>query len=337
MSTPCRILLAFALALPLHAQQAPVKKSTSAVAKPHSLTVDGVLAMAQGGLSDDVIIARLRKEDKAFDLSPEDLLRLKKAKVSDAVLKVMMDPKADAYASSGQNPQQNPAYSPATVVVQSPLFPGIGAARASGATPASGGNASGDPNDPMVPHDSGIYLYSKDRDGKPLMTVLERASYQGAKSGGMFQTAITHGIVKAKSRAMINGPHAGIQVNQTSPVFYFYFDDKQAGLGKTYFGVGSLSNPNQFVLLKLEVKKTDRETVIGKFSEWGSSSGADTGSTIPFKAERIRTGLYKVTVEGMQPGEYCFYASSGGATVAGPIAVSHNTGSDIFDFGVSVQ
>jgi hypothetical protein len=287
--------------------------------------------MVKAGLSDDVIIARLRKEDKAFDLSPEEMIRLKQSKVSDAVLKVLMDPKADTA------PSKNAPSNPATVVVQAPGLAGIGGARPSGATPAAGQDAAGDPNDPMTPHDSGIYLYAKGRDGKPQMVVLERASYQGAKSGGMFGTVMTHGISKAKSRAMINGPHAGIRVTEASPTFYFYFDDKQAGLGKTYFGVGSLSNPNQFVLLKLEVKKSDRETVIGKYSEWGSSSGADSGSTVPFKAERIRTGLYKVTVDAMPQGEYCFYASSGPTTAVGAMAVTTTTGSDIFDFGVSLQ
>jgi hypothetical protein len=214
---------------------------------------------------------------------------------------------------------------------------GIVTARPSGGTPAAGGNAAGDLNDPMTPHDSGIYLYTKDRDGKPQMIVLERASYQGAKSGGFFGSAMTYGLVKAKSRAVINGPHANLRVSEPSPTFYFYFDDKQAGLGKTYFGVGSLSNPNQFVLLKLEVKKSDRETVIGKYSAWGSSSGSDAGATIPFKAERLRTGLYKVTVDAMPTGEYCFFASSGATTTAGPIAVTSTAGSDIFDFGVSLQ
>jgi hypothetical protein len=333
MSIYFRILLAIALVLPAAAQQAPAKKTSSSDAKAHSLTVDGVLSMVRAGLSDDVIIARLRKEDKPFDLSPEEMIRLKQGKVSDAVLKVMMDPKAEAYAMS-----QNPASGTAPVVVQTPVFAGIASARPSGATPATGGNAAGDPNDPMTPHDSGIYLYTKDRDGKPQMVVLERASYQGAKSGGFFGSAMTYGLVKAKSRAMINGPHANLRVTEASPTFYFYFDDKQAGLGKTYFGVGSLSNPNQFVLLKLEVKKSDRETVIGKYSAWGSSSGSDAGATIPFKAERLRTGLYKVTVDAMPTGEYCFFASSGGATaVGGPIAVTTTTGSDIFDFGVSLQ
>jgi hypothetical protein len=81
----------------------------------------------------------------------------------------------------------------------------------------------------MVPHDSGIYRYTKDRDGKPQMIVLERASYQGAKTGGMFASAMTYGIVKTKTKAVIPGQHAGIKVSDPSSVFYFYFDDKQAG------------------------------------------------------------------------------------------------------------
>ena len=45
------------------------------------------------------------------------------------------------------------------------------------------------------------------------MIVLERAAYQGAKTGGMFQSAMTYGIVKAKTKAVIPGPHASIRVN----------------------------------------------------------------------------------------------------------------------------
>jgi hypothetical protein len=322
----CRLTcLLLMVALPGVAQQAGAKKASAPPAKAHSLSVDGVLAMVQAELSDDVVIARLRKQDKAFDLEPDDMIRLKKAKVSDPVLKVMLDPKVDLTAPLAPTPLYQPA-----------VFPGFAANRASGATPSLG-TVSGDLNDPTTAHDSGIYLYTKDREGKPQMVVLERASYQGAKSGGMFATAITHGIVKAKTRAMIPGAHANFRVSDSSPVFYFYFDDKQAGLGKTYFGVGSLSNPNQFVLLKLEIKKSDRETVIGKYSEWGSSSGSDAGATVPFKSERIRNGLYKVTIDALQPGEYCFFASSGGTTAAGPIAVTTTAGSDIFDFGFGAQ
>ncbi|MCC6342836.1 MAG: hypothetical protein IT166_11590 [Bryobacterales bacterium] len=63
--------------------------------KPQGLSVDGIIAMAQAGISEEVIVARVRKENRAFDLSPEDMVMLKKAGVGDNVLRVMMDPKAE--------------------------------------------------------------------------------------------------------------------------------------------------------------------------------------------------------------------------------------------------
>ncbi len=101
----------------------------------------------------------------------------------------------------------------------------------------------------------------------------------------------------------------------------------------------SVSNPNQFVLLKLEVKKSDRETIIGQYSALGMSSGSDSNATIPFKSERIRAGLYKVVVDDMKPGEYCFLASSGMAStgMAAAYGVGMATSADIFDFGVSID
>ena len=102
-----RVLSVFAciFASGLLAQQAPntakAPTPTKTVAPPppvpapQGLNVDGVLTMVQAGLSEDVIIARLRKEGKAFDLSPDDLVRLKKANTTDNVLKVMIDPNAE--------------------------------------------------------------------------------------------------------------------------------------------------------------------------------------------------------------------------------------------------
>jgi hypothetical protein len=313
------------------APAAPKKAATSSpVPVPQGLTVDGVLTMVQAGLSEDVIIARLRKEGKAFDLSPDDLVRLKKANTSDNVLKVMMDPKAPMAAPAV-------AAAPAPVVVQTPVaaLAAIPVINPSGATPSPGTNAAGDPNDPMTPHDSGIWISTKDRDGKPQMIVLERAAYQGAKTGGVFTSAMTYGIKKAKEKAVIPGSRASIRTQDASPVFYFYFDDKAAGLGKSYFGVGNLSNPNQFALIKLDVNKSNRETTIMEFGAFGSSSGTNTKSMIGFKSERIRTGLYKVTMNRpLEQGEYCFLASAGfggayGAGAAGAV--------DLFDFSISVE
>jgi hypothetical protein len=333
-----------ALVLPALAQQkagSGTTPSTTAVPapspKPAGLTVDGVISMVEAGLSDDVIIARLQKEDKGFDLTTDEMIRIKKAKVSDVVLRVMMDPKAAVGTPAGASPMVAP---PVVVTTANmPMIPGIRTPTASGATPGPGAEARGDPNDPTMPHDSGIYLMTKDRDGKPQMIVLERASYQGSKSGGYLSSAMTYGIVKAKTKAVIPGPRASLRVTQSSPVFYFYFDDKQAGLGKTYFGVGNLSNPNQFSLLKMETNKQNRESTVGSFSSLGSSSGADAKAMVTFKSERVRPGLYKVSVESLKNGEYCFVASSNSGGVQGPYAAMAmtNVASDIFDFGVTVE
>jgi hypothetical protein len=54
------------------------------------LTVDGVISLVKAGLSDDLIIAKIQKSGQAFDLSTDDMVRLKQAKASDAVIKAMM-------------------------------------------------------------------------------------------------------------------------------------------------------------------------------------------------------------------------------------------------------
>ena len=54
------------------------------------LTVDGVISLVKAGLSDDLIIAKIQKSGQAFDLSTDEMVRLKQAKASDAVIKAMM-------------------------------------------------------------------------------------------------------------------------------------------------------------------------------------------------------------------------------------------------------
>jgi hypothetical protein len=62
-----------------------------APAAPAGLTVDGVISLVGAGFSDDIIIAKIQKSGQSFDLSTDDMLRLKKAGASDAVMKAMMN------------------------------------------------------------------------------------------------------------------------------------------------------------------------------------------------------------------------------------------------------
>jgi hypothetical protein len=54
------------------------------------LTIDQIIQMVNAKLPDDVIIATIRKWDSKFDFTPDALINLKSAGVSDAVLRAMM-------------------------------------------------------------------------------------------------------------------------------------------------------------------------------------------------------------------------------------------------------
>lgn len=272
------------------------------------LTNDSVVKMVKAGLSEDVIVSMVKTQLAKYTLTPDQLIILKGTGVPDRVVAAMVEKNSGASSTP------------------------LGGAGASGATLAAGTVAAGDPNDPMAPHDSGIYLYSKDKNGENKLTVLEQAAYQGSKTGGMLASSFTYGIKKAKMKAVIPGQRASIRTGEAQPVFYFYFEDKASGLGKGGFGAGSVSNPNQFALVKLEVTKSSRETIIGEFGMMGASSGTHQKSMVTFKSERLRPGLYKVNpTVSMEPGEYCFLVSQ---VNMGAMGAGASGAAQIFDFAV---
>ncbi|HEY6802924.1 MAG TPA: hypothetical protein VI306_05025 [Pyrinomonadaceae bacterium] len=67
-------------------QKAEPQKATAAA----QLTIDQIIQMVAAKLPDDVIIATIRKSGSTFDLTPDALIKLKTAGVSDAVLRAMM-------------------------------------------------------------------------------------------------------------------------------------------------------------------------------------------------------------------------------------------------------
>ncbi len=271
------------------------------------LTNEAVIKMVKSGLAEDVIVSIVRTQPAKYSLGTDQLIGLKSSGVPDRVLAAMVE------RGTGTGP------SAATV--------------STGATPAAGTVGTGDPNDPISPHDSGIYLFAKDRSGDFKMTVLEQAAYQGSKTGGLLGTALTYGIKKAKMKAVIPGQHASIRTPDAEPVFYFYFEDKAAGLGKGGFGAAAVSNPNQFALVKLDVTKSSRETTIGEFGALGTSSGTSEKAMVTFRSERLRIGVYKVVPNGpMQQGEYCFLVSQVNMGVFGAGAAG---AAQVFDFAVN--
>jgi len=181
MPRHCAIVLLFACFVLSEAARAqePAKR----------LTNQDIISMAQLGLSDDVIIAKIRSASAngagttAFDTSVDGLKALKDAHVTDAVIKVMIDP----------------APPPAMIVA--------------GATPIAL-----DPNFP--PPEVGVYW----KNGAAFVLIQGRAIDQ-TKVGGRAGSYFTDGMRNQHWDAYIEGPTSANIVKERRPFFYFYVPD----------------------------------------------------------------------------------------------------------------
>jgi hypothetical protein len=152
-----------------------------------------IISMVQLGLSDDVIIAKIRTmsannpDSVNFDTSTEGLKTLKAANVPDSVIKVMI----------------NPAPSPTTVVTAS--------------TPLTI-----DPN--LPPPEVGVYW----KNGVNFVLIQGQA-VTNAKVGGKAGSFFTDGLRNQHWDATIAGPTSKNVVQERLPSFYLYVPDGSDG------------------------------------------------------------------------------------------------------------
>ena len=175
------------------------------------LTNQDVIEMTKLGLTDDVIIAKIRAvngtgaEAAVFDTSVDALKVLKAANVSDAVIKVMI----------------NPAPPPATIV-------------AAAAAPMTL-----DPN--LPPPEVGVYW----KDGSNFTLIQGRALDQ-TKVGGKAGSYFTDGMRNQHWDAYLDGPTSNNIVKERRPVFYFYVPDGSDALDYALIILIKKSNRREF-------------------------------------------------------------------------------------------
>lgn len=85
-------------------------KSTPTVSAPAApspstpgLSLDDIIKMVEAKVSESIIVSKVKKNEKAFDLSPDQLIVLKKAAASDGLIEVLMDP-SKAYTPPSPTP-----------------------------------------------------------------------------------------------------------------------------------------------------------------------------------------------------------------------------------------
>lgn len=249
-----------------------------------TLNNDGVIQLHKLGLGDSVIVEKIKGSTCQFDTSIGALKALKDAGLSDSIIQAM-----------------------------------IAAGGSSSGSPAA---ASGDPNDPAAPHESGIWLYET-VDGKPRMTQMRPSPIDEVKTGSGF--GVGWGGA-ARTRAVLSGLHASMQLAESQPVFYFYFDKEAEGLSSAG---SSATTPDDFSLAVMDLHKDrqERRLEIGKYTMGGARIGLNKKDIQPLNAEKVADRVYKVTpVNSLKPGEYAF-VDLRAANITG--------GGKLFDFGIS--
>jgi hypothetical protein len=151
------------------------------------ITNKDIIEMTSLGLSDDIIIAKIRSasagENLRFDTSVAALKELKAANVTDPVIKVMINP----------IPPSAPVVMAATAVSNDPTLP---------------------------PPEVGVYW----KNGNAFDRVEGQAISQ-AKVGGKAGSMFTYGMRNEHWDAYLDGPQSKNIINERQPVFYLYVPD----------------------------------------------------------------------------------------------------------------
>lgn len=271
--------------------------------KPETLTNAKIIELIRLGLSEDIIIEKIRQSECKCDTSTNGLAKLKAAKVSDEIIMAMLNGYSDSTT-------ENPGSSYGNADVQSNT-----ATISSAESKALGKIA-----------EPGIYLFENDE-----MKQIEPSIFSGSKMNPLMST-LTYGVKKTKYKAKVRGKSANLQTSDSSPIFYFVFNPEYKRSGATMAGLFwgmPATSPAEFLLVEMQVKDNSRRAVLGEFGVWtGVSMGARDKDVREYSFEKIKPGIYKVTPkENLKAGEYCFYF---GNNVTG-IGIA---GGKIFDFGV---
>lgn len=270
-----------------------------AVQAQDMMTNAEVIKMAKAGFGAPVIIAKVKSTPGSYDLSLDSMIAMKKQGVSDEIVAAMLEANNRGKGS-------------------------VAAANMNAAT-----GASTDPNDPLAPHGFGIYLYEEKEGGRVMTQLAPNVSAQN-RTGGMWTSSLTYGIGKVKTKANLPGNAAKLQLKTSKPVFYFYLDTKSGGLNTAS---GIPSTPNEFTLIKFNVRSDNREVTIAKGNAFGAKGGLSDEYVKAFDVENVAEGVFKITPKDTLPaGEYGFYLINSGNSNANAAV-----GSKFFDFGVNLR
>jgi hypothetical protein len=163
----------------MRAQAAPSSddgplQSNTDVSRVRMIGNDDIVKMAKAGLSDDILVQTIQSKPGHYDMTPDDLIALKTAGVSDRVISTM--------EAHGTGLAMRPGK---TAVEVTPLAAGV--------------------------DEIGVYykVTKGEQAGQWLPLQTERVVF---KSGGAAKSVLTHGIISKDMNGHLNGPSSALSL-----------------------------------------------------------------------------------------------------------------------------
>lgn len=255
---------------------------------PVTLTLDDVLKLVHAGVSEDIIVARIKRYNKPFDLNPDEILELKKSGVSDTIVKFLLDP-TPPYVPPPPPPAPAPEVKPPPPPPPPPP-----------------------PKDPLtlkVPPEPGIYWLANAAPGEEAFEALEFKPATPQKHGGKLSTTLSGGLLKEHIVGVLAGPKAKTRVANSPPVFYARF--------------GGKGSADDLVLLRLEKSSARRELVFGPKAD----KPAFPPETIcQLDASEAGPGIYRLSAPALKAGEYLLFVLGTGDEKKGILGKGYEFG-----------
>lgn len=264
-------------------------------ANAETLSIDAIVALKAAGLSDEVVVSKIKTTHGQYDSSAEALIYLNERGISSDVISAMLE-------KSGANSARQQREASLTAA------------------------------DPMVPHPPGLYMLHEQ--GIARMQRIDPSVSSQAKSGGIIGHVLSGGIATKSVKVSIANPNAKTIAQSNRPIFYFFFDEANATENQNFSAWTSgataiATSPNEFTLVELMRKKGRREARVGSVNVAGAKFGVMDKDRLNFDSEMVRQGVYRVRLsENLPAGEYAFLQTMPGNGTVGA------TSARIFDFRV---
>ena len=308
-----RLSLVIGLAGSTFAQQGQATAPKAGATKPAVMTNRSVIRLVQAKISDDIIIAKIKKSKTNFDTSDDALVALKHAGVSDRVISAMMSAGEEPVEEIGGAQSSKSSSGKGAAERPGPKGPASNASKEAAATGAKGAKATAPKpvEITQAPPNYGMYI----EDGGQLKSLGRiETKVQIGKFRSFLKTVVP--FVRQKVDINIPGAHSTSRYEAVRPLFYAYFPPSR--------------DVSKFKLLQCKItgQRFDQRTLANASILFSTEQNQD--EVLMDIGPTSVKDLYKLSPrEDLPAGEFGFVEGNTGSKSASDIEII-----DVYDFGI---